>query len=50
MSDRRRAVHSHHQRQTQQQPSRTTFEDKCRVIDDELRRQNDTIDALRYER
>lgn len=46
MSDRRRSCHSQPQRQ-QQQHSRATFEDKCRALDAELRRQTETIDELR---
>jgi hypothetical protein len=43
MSDRRRSCH--HQ---QQHHTRQTFGDKCRILEDEVRKKNDTIDALRY--
>jgi hypothetical protein len=43
MSDRRRSCH--HQ---QQQHKRQTFDDKCRVLENELKKKGDTIDALRY--
>jgi hypothetical protein len=46
MSDQQRSCHHHQQ---QQQHIRRTFEDKCRVLEDELRKKNDTIDALKYE-
>ncbi len=49
MSDLRRSCHSHHQQQ-QQQHVRQTFQDKYRVLEDELRKKNETIDALRYAR
>jgi hypothetical protein len=42
MSD-RRSCH-HHQRQHVRQ----VFDDRCRALDDELKRKTDTIDSLRY--
>jgi hypothetical protein len=46
MSDQQRSCHHHQQ---QQQHMRRTFEDKCQVLEDELRKKNNTIDALKYE-
>jgi hypothetical protein len=45
MSDRRHPCHH----QQQQQHARRSFEDKCRVLQNELRKKNDTIDTLKYE-
>jgi hypothetical protein len=42
MSDLRSCHHRHQQ-------VREQFEDTYRALEDELRRKNDTIDALRYE-
>jgi hypothetical protein len=42
MSDRRRSF------QQQQQNVRQTFEDKCRVLEDEIRKKNEAIDVLKY--
>lgn len=44
MSDRQRSCHSQRQ---QQQHSRATFDEKCRALDAELRKQTDSIDELR---
>jgi hypothetical protein len=41
MSDRRSSHHHHHH-------TRQTFEDKYRILENELKRKNDTIDSLRY--
>ena len=38
----RHSCHHHHR-----QHARQTFEDRCQTLEDELKRKNDTIDALR---
>lgn len=48
MSDRRGSCHHRQQQQQQQQHTRQSFEDKCRVLENELRKKNDAIDTLRY--
>ncbi len=41
MSERRSCHH--------QQYPRQKFDDRCRVLEDDLKRKNDTLDTLRYE-
>lgn len=45
MSDRRSFHHHHHRHHHQRQ----SFEEKYRVLENELKRKNDTMDSLRYE-
>lgn len=46
MSDRRSSHHHHHHHH----PPRQSFEDKYRLLENELKRKNDAIDSLRYAR
>lgn len=51
MSDRRPYRHHHQQQQpqpqNQQQQTRFNFDDRCRTLEDELKRKNDMIESLR---
>jgi hypothetical protein len=44
MSDRQRSCHP----PPHQQHVRQAFEDKCRALEDEIRKKNEAIDALKY--
>ena len=48
MSDRHTSHHHHNHNHHRHRHSRQTFEEKYRILDNELKRKNDTIDSLRY--